>query len=148
MLDNLESHISVEAINLCRENGVSLLTFPPHCSHRLQPLDVAVYGPLKTLYNNACTTWLHTNPAIPMTIFNISQCFGEAYPLAFCPRNIISGFQATQIWPFNRDVFVDADFTAASVTDRELPSTPDDATSPAVTETTRSSAKSSGLQQA
>lgn len=37
VLDNRESHISVETINLCKENGVTVLTFPPHCSHRLQP---------------------------------------------------------------------------------------------------------------
>ena len=119
LLDNHESHISLEGINLCKENGVSLLTIPPHCSHRLQPLDVAVYGPLKTHYNNACTSWLHTNAATPMTIFSIAQCFGEAYPLACSPRNIMSGFRATGIWPFNRDVFDDADFDAANVTDRD-----------------------------
>lgn len=122
ILDNHESHISVEAINLCKENGVSLLTFPPHCSHRLQPLDVAVYGPLKTHYNNACTSWLHSNPATPMTVFNIAQCFGDAYPLAFIPRNITSGFRATGIWPYNRDIFTDDDFGAANVTDRDYAS--------------------------
>jgi len=42
LLDNHESHMSIEELDLCKENGVTLLTFPPHCSHRLQPLDVAV----------------------------------------------------------------------------------------------------------
>ena len=65
VLDNHESHISVAATDLCKENGVSRLTLPPHCSHRLQPFDVAVYGPLKAHYNNACTSWLHSNPATP-----------------------------------------------------------------------------------
>ena len=131
LLDNHESHISVEAISMCKENGVSVLTIPPHCSHRLQLLDVAVYGPLKTHYNNACTSWLHTNAATPMTIFSVAQCFGEAYPLSCSPRNIMSGFRATGIWPFNRDVFNDADFLAANVTDREYMPTDQPSTSSA-----------------
>lgn len=41
--DNHESHVSIAAINLAKENGVTILTLPPHCSHRLQPLDKAVF---------------------------------------------------------------------------------------------------------
>uniref|UniRef100_A0A3Q2VJV2 Uncharacterized protein n=1 Tax=Haplochromis burtoni TaxID=8153 RepID=A0A3Q2VJV2_HAPBU len=29
-----------------------MLSFPPHCSHRLQPLDRSVYGPLKRHINS------------------------------------------------------------------------------------------------
>ena len=46
LLDSHASHVSLEAVRFCRENGIQLLTFPPHCSHRLQPLDVTMYGPL------------------------------------------------------------------------------------------------------
>ena len=34
--------------NVARENGIHIVTFPPHCSHKLQYLDISVYGPLKT----------------------------------------------------------------------------------------------------
>ena len=46
LMDNHASHISLETVEFCRENGIVIVTFPPHCSHKLQPLDVAVYGPL------------------------------------------------------------------------------------------------------
>ena len=39
ILDNHDSHISIEAIDLSKENNVTLLTLPPHCSHKLQLLD-------------------------------------------------------------------------------------------------------------
>jgi len=54
VMDNHIRHLSVETVNLARENGVTIVTFPPHCSHRLQPLDVSVYGPFKSYYNSAC----------------------------------------------------------------------------------------------
>jgi len=124
ILDNHESHISIEGLDLCKANGVTLLTLPPHCSHEMQPLDVSVYGPLKKYYSDACTGWMHSNPGIVMTIYNISQCFGEAYPSAFCPKNIQSGFRSTGIWPFNRNIFVSDRFAGAHVTDRLPPSEP------------------------
>lgn len=46
ILDNHEPHISLAAkIDFARSKGIVMLTFPPHCSHRLQPLDVSVYAP-------------------------------------------------------------------------------------------------------
>ena len=47
ILDNVDAHISPTAIDLARENGVVLLTIPPHTSHYLQPLDRTCYGPFK-----------------------------------------------------------------------------------------------------
>ena len=47
LLDNHNSHISIEAIAFARANGIVLLSFPPRCSHKLQPLDRSVFGPLK-----------------------------------------------------------------------------------------------------
>ncbi|XP_049310318.1 uncharacterized protein LOC125778074 [Bactrocera dorsalis] len=40
LLDNHSSHCSVDCINYSRDNGIHLLSFPPHTSHRLQPLNV------------------------------------------------------------------------------------------------------------
>ncbi|XP_065675533.1 uncharacterized protein LOC136091752 [Hydra vulgaris] len=44
LMDIHESHCILDAINYCCENGIRVLTFPPHCAHRMQPLDVAVNG--------------------------------------------------------------------------------------------------------
>ena len=52
-LDNHESHVWVECS--AKQNIVIMLSFPLHCSHKLQPLDRSVYGPLKC-YNNAIVT--------------------------------------------------------------------------------------------
>ncbi|KAK0053703.1 jerky protein [Biomphalaria pfeifferi] len=59
LLDNHKSHISAKAINFCRQNHITLLSFPPHCSHELQPLDKCVFGPFKTFCNQASDRWYH-----------------------------------------------------------------------------------------
>ena len=47
LLDDHSSHISVDVINFAKTNNVTMMSFPPHCSHKLQPLDVSVFGPFK-----------------------------------------------------------------------------------------------------
>ena len=37
IMDNHDSHVTLEAIDLAKKNGIVLLTLPPHTSHRLQP---------------------------------------------------------------------------------------------------------------
>ncbi|KAJ8909902.1 hypothetical protein NQ315_005637 [Exocentrus adspersus] len=60
ILNNHECHISVNAITVCRERGIVLLTVPPHTTNKLQPLDVGVNGPFKTFLARAQHDWLHT----------------------------------------------------------------------------------------
>ena len=39
ILDNHKSHISPDVINYAKESNIAMMSFPPHCSHELQPLD-------------------------------------------------------------------------------------------------------------
>lgn len=45
--DGHDSHISAKMVNYCIQNHIDLLLLPPHSSHLMQPLDVAIFGPLK-----------------------------------------------------------------------------------------------------
>ena len=119
IMDNHESHISLQAIEKARKHGVVMLTIPPHTSHRLQPLDVSVYGPFKNAYNQAMDNWLRNNAGKTVTIYDIPSIVKEAQLLAMTPRNIISGFQCTGIFPYNSDCFTEADFAPACLTDRK-----------------------------
>lgn len=116
--DNHESHITYDVVEMAKAHGVIIVTLPPHCSNKLQPLDVAVFGPFKAYYNAAIENWLVNNPGKPLTIYKIAQCVGEAHIKAVSAKNIMSGFKKTGIFPLDRDVFSDADFIACAVTDR------------------------------
>ena len=88
-----------------------MLSFPPHCSHKLQPLDRSVYGPLKCYYNTACDDWVVSNPR-PMTIYDIAAVVRKAYAQAFTLSNISAGFAVAGIEPFNPNIFSDNEFLA------------------------------------
>lgn len=103
---------------MARENGIVILTFPPHCSHRLRPLDVGVYSPFKTRYRIAMNEWMLTNAGTTVTIYHIAQFVNNAYLAAFSPHNITQGFYKTGIYPLNSCIFKEDDFLPSFVTDR------------------------------
>lgn len=119
--DNHNSHVNLDVVEEARKHGVYLVTFPPHCSHRLQPLDVAVYGPLKAYYSQACNEWMTSNAGKTITIYNVAELSNKAFNLAFTKNNIFKAFQKTGIWPFEPNTFSEADFLMSAVTDRPNP---------------------------
>jgi len=120
LLDNHCSHVSISLIDYCRANFITLLSFPPHTSHRLQPLDRGVYGPFKKYFNNSADQWMKNNPGKRMTIYDLPSIVKASLPLATTPSNILAGFSCTGIWPFNREIFQDCDYLPSTVTDKPL----------------------------
>lgn len=121
ILDNHDSHVNLEVINFARNNGLVLLTLPPHTSHKLQPLDRAVFGPLKTYYNAAASDWMTNNAGKNLGIYEIPGLLGQSYPKAFSPANILSGFRVSGIYPLNSNIFREDEFYSSLVTDRPDP---------------------------
>lgn len=122
ILDNHSSHISIDVLDYAKDHYITILSFPPHCSHALQPLDRSVFGPLKTYINQAMDNWMRDpqNANKSMTVHVLPSMVSYAFPKAFTPANITSGFRCTGIYPFDRSIFTDIDFMPSLVSDRPL----------------------------
>lgn len=121
LLDNHQSHVNLDVIKLAKENGVHLLTFPPHCSHRLQPLDVGVYGPFKNYYNTAAAAWMTSNPGKTISIYTVPELVKSSFNRSMTRNNILSSFEKSGIHPLNPEIFSEDDFLTSHVTDRPTP---------------------------
>ena len=105
ILDGHLSHISLEVISQARANDIHILCLPPHATHLLQPLDVAVFKPVKQAWRTIITDYQRAT--------NFSNLDKEAFPLllkrlaisggAFLRRHAVAGFEATGIYPFRRN---------------------------------------------
>ncbi|RLU26169.1 hypothetical protein DMN91_002335 [Ooceraea biroi] len=102
---NHESHISLEAYNYCRKNDIHLLTLPPHTSHRMQPLDLTFYSPLKNAYNKECESYMMNHPGQAITAFEIVGLFTKAFNRTANIEKAANGFKAAGIYPFNSGKF-------------------------------------------
>lgn len=89
IFDNHESHICVNVRNLEKDNGVTILTLPPHTSNKFQPLDVAIYYAFTNYYNKAVDSWMLHHPSRLLTIYDVAGCVGYALTRTMTPVNII-----------------------------------------------------------
>lgn len=66
---------------------------------------------------------MRSHPSLGICIMDLASLTGQAFNLAMTPRNILSGFECTGIFPLNPDIFSEQDYLPADVTDR--PAIPD-----------------------
>ena len=97
---------NLELRDLARENGIVLRCLPPHCSHRMQPLDVSFMKPLSTYYDQELEKWLRNNPGRIVTTFQITELFGHAYVKAATSQTAANGFRKTGTFPTNIYIYI------------------------------------------
>jgi hypothetical protein len=98
--DGHDSHISGSFIAHCLQNRIILLILPPHTSHLLQPLDVAIFGPLKKRLTVALS---HLNQAQLVRIqkFEWLEAYIKARTEVFNQSHIEAAWRGSGLLPFN-----------------------------------------------
>ena len=133
LLDGHTSHSkNLDAINLARENGVIMLSFPPHCTHKMQPLDVSFFKSLKSWYNIEVESYLRSSNGKTVSVYLVSKLVGKAFLKAATMENAVNGFRKAGLWPPNQHVF-DAEFDrieALTPLPATVPTTPVPSTGP------------------
>lgn len=108
-MDGHVSHVkNLEVIDLAIDNGVVILCFPPHCTHKMQPAGVAFMKQLSDLYAEEVAIWQRAGHGVTMR--NIYYLIGRAFGRAAKVETALNAFRKTGIHPFNRDIFPDSAF--------------------------------------
>ena len=102
LVDGHNSHMNLQFVEECDKLRIILIILPPHSTHRLQPLDVGLFGPLSTRYTNKLNMLMFNS----LGLVNVSkrlfwQLFWPAWQEAFTPDNIASAWKATGFFPFH-----------------------------------------------
>lgn len=112
IVDGHDDHFSLPALQLLRDNRVTLLSLPPACTHKMQPLDALFFGLLKRLIakfikqrgkraTKQC--WAHLIHLAHLHMSLAAQTSGKLHTLA-------AGFRDCGLVPWNPSIFTDADF--------------------------------------
>ena len=101
--DNWGSHFNVTVIKTCREKNIRFITLPSNSTHLFQPLDVAVFAPMKQVWRSVLEEWRRESRSK-------GTLLKEHFPLLLSrlvegtkDTKIVSGFRAMGIYPQNRE---------------------------------------------
>jgi hypothetical protein len=116
IMDGHGSHCTNNMIGYSAAHSppVHLFLFPPHTSHRLQPLDVGVFGVAQRLYLDRSD--LRTCQGNPITRAMIISKWMELRPNFLTKKIIKSSWAHTGNYPINPSVFDDDDYAPSFVT--------------------------------
>ena len=107
ILDGHGSHMDIDMIDKLVAHDIHLYCLPPHTTNILQPLDVAIFKPLKTYFSKltdfVVLASLGEKDKVKICKKNFTAIFKEAYDEKLNVALIKTGFRKCGITPFNPD---------------------------------------------
>jgi len=108
LLDGHGSHINMDFLEACHKRNIHVAAYPPHTTHRLQPLDASIFAPLVIYYSQELDNWIHrTQGLCKMNKAQFYKLFKPAFIKAILKKNILSGFKQTGLYPLNPSLILD-----------------------------------------
>lgn len=98
--DGFGTHETLEILEFCFENDIILCRIPSHTSHKLQPCDISVFGPLKAAYRDQVER-LERGCVGTIGKEHFSYLYSPARKEALTSRNIRAGWAKAGLFPFN-----------------------------------------------
>ena len=113
IMDGLKSHLMSEILDLLNENKIIILCLPPHSSHILQVLDLAIFSPMKNFYRNSKSQLFQGQER---KMAKKVEKIIKAFYYATYKGNILSGWQESGLpLEFQNGKIVDASVNRAKV---------------------------------
>jgi len=101
ILDGHGSHLTLKFLGSCRSQRILVAVYPPHSTHRLQPLDVSLFRPLASYYSQSLDEFTRLSQGLAsLTKRDFFKNFYGAFDKSFTAANINSGWRKTGIEPF------------------------------------------------
>ena len=101
-VDGHGSHLNMKFLEWCEQHKILLAVYPPHSTHRLQPLDVGVFAPLASYYSQALDESVRKSEGrTAISKRDFFSLFWSAFEKALTKKNISSAWSNTGIWPFD-----------------------------------------------
>ena len=98
VIDGFAGHTTLDFIEYCIRYDIILAVFPPHSTHLLQPLDLAVFQPMKTAHQRSIRNNLSLGE-IRYSRADFLAAFDEIYGKGFTAHHLISGFEKSGLFP-------------------------------------------------
>ncbi|KAJ8941509.1 hypothetical protein NQ314_010378 [Rhamnusium bicolor] len=110
IFDGAACHLDYEIVEAADQHAIKLLCLPSNTTHELQPLDKSVYRSFESHWDQEVLRYWDQHPDRVITKPRFNIIFSKVWSKRMTQENIISGFKATGIFPFNPSTIPEAAF--------------------------------------
>ena len=120
IIDGHKSHVyNLPFYEAMHDNNVEILTIPPHTLHLLQALDSVPFVQFKKWWEYHLMWYDNAHSGRGLTKPEFWEVFSPAWNSAMVPKNIISGFRKTGIYPHNPEAIPESVMAPSQITDKK-----------------------------
>jgi hypothetical protein len=105
IIDGHSFYVTARFIAYCITSNIDLFLLPPHLSHKTQPLNLSIFGPLKTALNFEVDR-IFRRSTMRLPRVGWTSAYIKARARCFRPSSIESGFRKAEIYPFDPDILL------------------------------------------
>lgn len=109
-----------EIIHLAEANNIIILYLPPHTTHKLQPLNIGVFGPFQRAWLGQCD-YITELTGTEMPKEDFVKEYMHIRQETFCLSTVTSAFRKSGTWPIDKTVFTDDNFAPSISHSTEVP---------------------------
>ncbi|KAL0821830.1 hypothetical protein ABMA28_005237 [Loxostege sticticalis] len=110
IFDGAKCHLSVEALDAADNNDMVLYCLPSNTTHELQPLDKSVNKSFEHHWDQEVLNYLSASADRTLTKATFNKIFTRVWPKCMTHNNIVNGFKATGLFPFDPQVIPEEAF--------------------------------------
>ena len=102
-MDGHSPHATMALSDFCFEKGIKLISLFPNTTHLMQPMDVALFHPLKSTYRDAVKTWRIDNDSKQMSKEYFPGILQTALNSLDTNKIFKNGFKSCGLFPFSEN---------------------------------------------
>lgn len=123
IFDGAAFNLDAEIVDAAEENNITLFCLPSNTAHELQPMDKSVFKAFGSYWDDEVTLyWGNNSSHRTINEFPFGQIFSKVWLKATTVSNVIAGFRATGVHPYDPNAIPDIAFAPSEVAENQLSS--------------------------
>lgn len=120
IFDGASSHLDARIVDAAEEHEIVLYCLPSNTTHELQPLDKSVNKSYEHHWDEEVLLYAYQYPDRKLTKQRFCKMFTKVWQKCMTQQNIINGFKATGLYPYDPYVIPQEAYAPSALTQLQL----------------------------
>ncbi|CAG5039045.1 unnamed protein product [Parnassius apollo] len=116
IFDGASSHLDARIVDAADAHDIVLYCLPSNTTHELQPLDKSVNKSYEHFWDEEVLLYAYQHPGRKLTKTRFSKIFTKVWSKCTTKENIINGFRATGLFPYDPNAIPEEAYAPSALT--------------------------------